>query len=89
MHASSNVNRLPLVATKLLISSREEKNYQVPGKGQKGGGGRAAGGAKGSPMTRRALRIMTWGWVEVFPNVSKAFRRLDTAEGMGSIKTVT
>eukprot|EP00904_Undaria_pinnatifida_P003150 jgi/Undpi1/12836/HiC_scaffold_7.g02503.m1 len=53
-----------------------------PLQGQKGGGGgRAAGGAKGSSMARRTLRKMTWGWVEGFLNVSKAFRRLDAAEG--------
>ena len=32
-------------------------------------------------MARRTLRKMTWGWVEGFLNVSKAFRRLDAAEG--------
>lgn len=46
--------------------------------GQHGGG--RSGGAKGA-ATPHTLRRMTWGWVEGFLNISKAFRRLDAAEG--------
>lgn len=43
------------------------------------GVGRGAGG-KGT-STLRTLRRMTWGWVEGFLTVCKAFRRLDATEG--------
>lgn len=53
--------------------------------GQKGAGGRTAGAGGGKRSSgwgsRVTLRKMTWGWVEGFLNVSKAFRRIDATEG--------
>lgn len=47
------------------------------------GSGRVAGAGGGGKWaaSRATLRRMTWGWVEGFLNVAKAFRRIDATEG--------
>lgn len=55
-------------------------------KGTGGAGGAGAGRGGGGKWaasfgSRATLRRMTWGWVEGFLNVAKAFRRIDATEG--------
>ncbi|CAM9099296.1 unnamed protein product [Ectocarpus fasciculatus] len=49
--------------------------------GRAGGGGGGGGKRAASWASRVTLRRMTWGWVEGFLNVAKAFRRIDATDG--------
>ena len=60
--------------------------HSQKGTGAGGGSSRAAGAGGGGKWAaswgaRATLRRMTWGWVEGFLNVAKAFRRIDATEG--------
>eukprot|EP00752_Nemacystus_decipiens_P011484 g10196.t1 len=65
----------------------EQVSANAAQKGVGGGGSSRVAGAGGggkwaaSLGSRATLRRMTWGWVEGFLSVAKAFRRIDATEG--------